>query len=144
MDSALFDTITRKLTTETTRRGALAGILGGATLAAGVLAVSDAEAKRRKHGKRGKGKGKGKTKVFICHRGSGSIDLIRVGSPAVKGHTKHGDTVCGTAGLCQTGEPTGCDQATGACTFAQAPAGTTCTTAGGGAGLCDAAGVCIV
>jgi hypothetical protein len=65
------------------------------------------------------------------HRSSGRaaglaphpVGSKRVPSPALKGHTKHGDVVCGEAGTCQTGDPTFCDQTTGAC---------------------DAAGVCMV
>jgi len=143
MDTTTFDTLTRTISSSSTRRTALRGLVAGAaTLVAGgiLLQGEDAGAKRRK---RGKGKGKGKTKVFICHRSGTSIDLIRVGSPAVKGHTKHGDTVCGTAGTCQTGDPIACDQVTGACTFAPAPDDTVCTSAGGDPGAC-AAGVCVV
>lgn len=125
-------------------------LVGG--FAAGVLAAAGlklADAKKGGNGRgRGKGKGKdkkkGKTKVFVCHRGEGAVELIRVGSPAVKGHTKHEDTVCGPAGTCQAGDPIACDQATGACTFAFAAAGTACTTESGQAGLCDAAGVCLI
>ena len=59
MDTATFDTLTRSLTTTSTRRSALRGLVAGAaTLAAGslLLGAEDTAAKRRK---KGKGKGKG-------------------------------------------------------------------------------------
>ena len=133
------DTLSRKLAGATSRRSLL-HLLGAGAAGATVTAVGLPVAEARKGGK-GKGKGKGKTKVFICHRSGTSIDLIRVGSPAAKGHTKHGDTVCGPAGPCQTGDPSGCDQATGACTYTQVTDGTACTTTEGTAGTCTA-GVC--
>ena len=61
MDTTTFDTLTRSLTTTSTRRSALRGLVAGAaTLAAGslLLGAEDTAAKRRKKGK-GKGKGKG-------------------------------------------------------------------------------------
>jgi hypothetical protein len=122
------------------------GLLGGAAILSGA-AVADAKkggkgkGKKKGHGK-GKGKAKGRTKVFICHKSGGDFELIRVGAPAVKGHSKHGDQVCGEPGVCQTGDPTGCGE-DGACTFALADEGTECTTEEGADGTCDAAGVCV-
>ena len=59
MDTTTFDTLTRSLTTTSTRRSALRGLVAGAaTLAAGslLLGAEDTTAKRRKKGKKGKGK----------------------------------------------------------------------------------------
>jgi hypothetical protein len=140
MDGTQFDTIAQRLAAAATRRRLVAGVLGSAALLTGALAGVDA--KKGGNGK-GKKKAKGKTKVFICHKNDGGFDLIRVGAPAVKGHTKHGDIVC-EAGVCQTGNPTGCDQATGACTgFALAPEGTDCTAEGDEVPhACDGEGNC--
>lgn len=142
MNDQALDTLARRLTVVRSRRQAITLLAGSGAL----VGLGAAEARKGGKGKgkgrgKGKGKGKGKTKVYVCHRGETSIDLIRVGSPAVKGHTKHGDTVCGTAGTCQTGDPIACDQVTGACTFASVPDTTPCTTEGGLPGACIA-GVC--
>jgi hypothetical protein len=62
MDTTTFDTLTRTVSSSTTRRSALRGLVAGAaTLVAGgmLLQSEDAGARRRKGGK-GKGKGKGK------------------------------------------------------------------------------------
>ena len=64
MDTATFDTLARTLSSPSTRRSALRGLVAGAaTLAAGgiLLQGEDAAAKRRRGGK-GKGKGKGQGK----------------------------------------------------------------------------------
>ena len=143
MPEPSFDSFARKLTSVRSRRHALALLIGSGTLAG----LGSAEARKGGKGKgkhKGKGKGKGKTKVFICHHTDTSIELIRVGSPAVKGHTKHGDTVCGTAGACHTGDPVACDQTTGACAFTAVPEGTTCTNDLGETGQCSANGECVV
>ena len=142
MKDQRLDTLARGITTVHSRRKALALLVGGGALAG----LGSAEARKGGNGKgkhkgKGKGKGKGQTKVFICHRSDDSINLIRVGSPAVKGHSKHDDIVCEAAGPCQTGDPTACDQVTGACIFTQVLDGTACTTETGGAGTCNA-GVC--
>jgi hypothetical protein len=137
MDGTRFDEITQRLASAATRRRIVGGILGGTALLTGAALAhfTDADAKKGKgkgkgHGKGNggnRGKGKGRTKVFICHKTKGGgFNLIRVGAPAVKGHSKHSDTVC-VAGVCETGDPTGCDQDTGACVFDQAADGTECT-----------------
>jgi hypothetical protein len=61
MDTTTFDTLTRAITTSSTRRSALRGLVAGAAaVAAGgvLLGSDDASAKRRKR-RKGKGKGKG-------------------------------------------------------------------------------------
>ena len=145
MDGTRFDEIAQRLATAATRRRIVGSVLGGAALLTGAALArfDDADAKKGKGKAKGKGKGKGKgrTKVFICHKGDdGTYKLIRVGAPAVKGHSKHGDTVC-EAGVCQTGNPTGCAE-DGACTFANAEDNTACTTDEIAAGHCEA-GVCV-
>ena len=82
--------------------------------------------------------------IEVGARPGGNTIEVQVGSPAVKGHTKHGDTVCESAGPCQTGDPIDCDQTSGACIFEQAPEETVCTTAEGASGTCDAEGICVV
>lgn len=135
------------------RRSVLGGLVAGALAAAG---LAQAEAKKggngkgngnnkgRRNGGKGKGKGKGNTKVFICHRSGDSFALKRVGAPAVKGHSKHGDVICEAAGTCETGDPVACDETTGACIFEQAAEGTACTDDVGASGTCDATGICVV
>src|SRR4051794_40222362 len=72
-----FDTLTRELATDTSRRRVLGGLLGAVTaLAGGHLA----EARRR-------GKHKGKPKVTLCHNGQ----TIKVGKAAVASHLAQGD-----------------------------------------------------
>jgi hypothetical protein len=103
MDTTTFDTLTRAITTHTTRRSALRGLVAGAAAAAvgtGLLLGSeDTSAKRRKRGK-GKGKGKGLqpgqrcqndnqcTKGYICEvpvNGSNSDEYCSGGQGAVCG-----------------------------------------------------------
>ena len=103
MDTTTFDTLTRAITTPTTRRSALRGLVAGAAAAAvgtGLLLGSeDTSAKRRKCGK-GKGKGKGLqpgqrcqndnqcTKGYICEvpvNGSNSDEYCSGGQGAVCG-----------------------------------------------------------
>ena len=102
MDTTTFDTLTRAITTPSTRRSALRGLVAGAaTLAAGslLLGAEDTAAKRRK---KGKGKGKGKklqpgqrcqsdnqcTSGYICEvpvNGSNSDEYCSGGQGAVCG-----------------------------------------------------------
>ncbi len=68
MDTTTFDTLTRAITTTSTRRSALRGLFAGAAVAAAgagmLLGSEDAGARRRKRGKKGgKGKGKGGSKL---------------------------------------------------------------------------------
>ena len=62
MDTTTFDTLTRAITTTSTRRSALRGLCAGAAVAAVgtamLLPAEDAGARRRK-GRKGKGQGKG-------------------------------------------------------------------------------------
>lgn len=152
MDGTRFDALVQQVTAGATRRRLFSGLLGGAALLSGI-SLADAKrgkGKKKGHGKgkgkgknngNGNGKGKGRTKVTLCHNGN----LITVGAPgAENGHGKHeDDVICGEAGTCQTGDPTGCDQETGACTFDLAEPGTECTTEDGAAGTCDDAGTCV-
>lgn len=118
MDGVRFDSVTRGLTKNTSRRQVFGGLLGGAAAAltgAGVL-----EAAKGGNGKgkaKGKGKGKNKPKVSFCHRtGNGSYHLITVGGSKQKGHRKHGDQEC-PANICD-GRAVGCTAvctSTGAC-----------------------------
>ena len=56
MDTTSFDTLTRSLTTSTTRRTALRGLVASAaTLVAGGLLLHEDTAARRRKGKKGKG-----------------------------------------------------------------------------------------
>ena len=149
MDGTRFDEITQRLATAATRRRIVGGALGAAALVTGAALAhfDDAEAKKGKRkgkgkGGNGKGKGKGRTKVFVCHKSHGKYHVIRVAEPSLKGHSRHGDTVC-AAGPCETGDPTGCDQDSGACVFAQAEEGTECTTEDGATGTCSADGECV-
>ncbi len=159
MDGKHFDAVTQGMAEAPSRRRLLTGLLGGASLLTGALALSDAEAKKGKGKAKGKGKGKnngngggngkgkknGHNKVAICHKtDDNGFQFKRVPNPALKGHRRHGDIVCGEAGTCQTGEATGCDEETGACTFALAEPGTECTDELGAIGTCDAAGNCVV
>jgi len=147
MNANRFDTITQGLTSGTSRRQLVGGLLGGAV--ALLTGASVLEAKKGGNGKgRGKGKGKnkgnngkGQPKLQFCHRGGeeGEHTLISVGAPAAKAHEKHGDTPC-APGDCQTGAATGCAE-DGSCTFALAAEGTPCEFEGG-SGICSAAGVC--
>jgi hypothetical protein len=155
MDGRQFDEITQELAEAPSRRRLLTGLAGGAALLTGALALGDAEAKKGKSKGKGKGKnkggnGKGKkhghNKVAICHKNDdGTFSLKQVPSPALKGHRKHGDVVCGDSelGVCQTAEATGCDEVTGACTFATAEDGTACSTVEVPEGVC-LAGECVV
>lgn len=132
----------RGLTTVRSRRQALALLVGTGTL----VGLGEAEARKGGKGKgkhKGKGKGRGKSqgqeKVLICHRNGKGFTLISVSSSAVPAHEGHGDVVC-AADVCQAGAATGCDT-DGACEFALAAEGTTCTS-NGTAGACTAEGVC--
>ena len=102
MDTTTFDTLTRTVSSSTTRRSALRGLVAGAaTLVAGGLLLQgeDTSAKRRK---RGKGRGKGKklqpgercqsdtqcTTGYICEvpvNGSNSDEYCSGGQGAVCG-----------------------------------------------------------
>lgn len=159
MDGTRFDEITQGLTEGATRRRILGSVLGSAALLTGVVlaGIDDVDAKKGKGKAKGKGKGSnngngngngkahGKNKVAICHKTDDhGFQFKRVPTPALKGHRKHGDIVCGEAGVCQTGDATGCDETTGACTFALVPEGTECTDELGAIGTCDAAGNCVV
>jgi hypothetical protein len=149
MDETRFDALAQELASGASRRRMLGGLVGGA--AALLTGASLLEAKKGGKGKgkgngngkgkgNGNGNGKGRTKVQICHlTDEGTYTLIRVGSPAVKGHSKHGDTVC-AAGPCQAESATGCSE-TGDCTFASANEGGECLTETGETGAC-VAGAC--
>jgi hypothetical protein len=154
MDGTRFDEITQRLATAATRRRIVGGALGAAALVTGAALAhfDDADAKKGKRKAKGKGKGKGgngngkgkgRNKVFVCHNAHGHYRLLRVAEPSLKkGHSRHGDTVC-EPGVCETGNPTGCDQDTGACTgFDLAPEGTECEV-DGVAGTCSADGECV-
>jgi len=113
-----FDTLTRGLAADTSRRRVLGSLIGAVTVLAGGRM---AEAKRR-----GKGKHKGKPKVTLCHNGQ----TISVGNPAVNTHLAHGDYL----GPCRNTCPPGtCDVASGAvcCPPGSAVAGDTCRPAEG-------------
>jgi hypothetical protein len=144
MHGSRFDTITQRLSAAATRRRLVGGLLGGAAILTGaaLAQTDDVDAKKGGKGKgkgrgKNKGKAKGKTKVFICHKG----EVLRVASPALKGHLKHGDTECGEPDVCQTGSPTSCD-AEGVCTFASVADNTACTTEEIVEGHCEG-GVCV-
>lgn len=109
MDAHRFDTITRGLTADTSRRRVFGGLLGGAaTLLTGATVLG---------AKGGNGKRKNKPKVSFCHRSkNGAYKLITVGGSEQKGHRKHGDSPC----VCEGPEPCTftCNQETGACEVA--------------------------
>lgn len=160
MDGTQFDTITQRLAAAASRRRIVSGALGGAaTLTGAALAgLDDADAKKGKGKAKGKGKGKnngngggngkgkahGKNKVAICHKNEdGTFSFKKVPAPALKqGHRKHGDIVCGEAGVCQTGDATTCDPTTGACGFTSADDDTPCVTDEIPDGICQG-GVCV-
>jgi hypothetical protein len=149
MDGDTFDRIMKRLRTDSSRREMLGGILGtaAAVVTGAALGHSTAEAKPGKgkgrgrgNGGHGNGKGKGNTKVTLCHaNGNGTFSPITVGSPATKGHLKHGDVLCPLE-LCHIA--TACDSA-GTCTVGDAPDGTSCVTDAGASGHCSA-GTCAV
>jgi len=102
MDTTTFDTLTRAITTTSTRRSALRGLVAGAAVAVGtglLLGAEDTSAKRRKR-RKGKGQGKGLqpgercqndnqcTKGYICEvpvNGSNSDEFCSGGQGAVCG-----------------------------------------------------------
>mgnify|MGYP001398999903 CR=1 FL=1 len=102
MDITTFDTLTRAITTTSTRRSALRGLVAGAAVAVGtglLLGAEDTSAKRRKR-RKGKGQGKGLqpgercqndnqcTKGYICEvpvNGSNSDESCSGGQGAVCG-----------------------------------------------------------
>lgn len=135
MDAKAFETITKAMGIQMTRRGTMARLVAG--IAAGVTGVaitSDAlEAKRKK---RGKGKVRSQAqagKVAICHFASSesnSYEIITVSSNAFDAHKKHGDfeyVDCCKDSECQSGT---CDKgtcvATNTCPVVNAPSGEAC------------------
>ena len=92
MESHAFDRITRRVTTGTSRRSVVGGVLGG--LAALVTGPAVLEAKQ---GGNGKGKALGRTKVWLCHKPdptTGVGTIVQVAARARKGHLKHDDVEC--------------------------------------------------
>ena len=90
MDRNQFDTMTRGLTSETSRRRIVAGVLGGAValLAGASLAAPG--------GKKGGGALKSKpTKTPICHfdEETGLYTFVQVPLKPGKGHAKHANDV---------------------------------------------------
>ena len=163
MDNRKFDTITRALAANGSRRRVLGVLAGGIAALAGAATL---EAKRGGNGKsrgrgrgkgddgddggnggNGRGRGRGREKVFVCHRnGKDEFKLIRVGAPAAPAHERHGDVVCEEL-ACQTVTGCGVDEVSGdpECTYeADAGAeGDQCVTEDGEDGICDDAGVCV-
>jgi hypothetical protein len=99
MNNNRFDTLLRSLSTAHSRRNGLRLLTGSAFTGLLTLGAGSTEAKKGGHARsKGKGKNKKGKKVTLCHQGQ----TITVSKSAVKGHTKHGDTV----GPCPSG-PTG-------------------------------------
>ncbi len=139
MDGQQFDRVVRAMSGTATRRKALGGLLALATGAAGVVGVS--AAKGGNGNGNGQGNGNGHKKVPICHkRGPNGYQFKLVPPPALKGHGKHGDTVCDLTTQCVSAF-TGCNS-DGTCISTPAAEGTACTI-DGVAGACDAAGTCV-
>ncbi|MFN8594323.1 MAG: hypothetical protein U0031_22960 [Thermomicrobiales bacterium] len=145
-----FDRLSKRLSSESSRRRVLGGLLGGtAAVLAGTATLeakrkSNARANGNGNGKgngNNKGQGAGTEKVQICHRTNGhrGYTLITVGAPASNAHTRHGDTVCDLV-ACQT--VSGCDD-DGACTYEAVAEGTECVTEDNVAGTCDSTGACV-
>ena len=87
----------------------------------------------------GNGHAYGRNKVAICHRtGDGTFHFKRVPTPALKGHTRHGDVVC-AADACKTFDGTcGVD---GSCGFT-VNVGAACGEPDSGF-TCDETGACV-
>lgn len=141
MDTKRFDTVTRNLAADRSRRDVVTGAVGAAAalLGGAVLTDRSAQAKRGGNGQ-DKHKGRGKGKISFCHReGNGSFHFITVSSSARNAHLQHGDVECAPhpcrtyTGSCTT-TPT-----TGVCDFTPAAAGTAC----GSGQVCDANGNCV-
>lgn len=146
MDGMTFDRLSKRLSSESSRRRVLGGLIGGA--AAVLAGATTLEAKRKSNARangngngNNQGQGAGTEKVQICHRTNGrrGFTLITVGAPASNAHTRHGDTVCDLV-TCQT--VSGCDD-DGACTYEPVAEGTECVTEDDVAGTCDGAGACV-
>ncbi|HEU5433044.1 MAG TPA: hypothetical protein VFU81_15360 [Thermomicrobiales bacterium] len=140
MDGQRFDRIARAMGGAVTRRTAVGGFL--TVVGAAALGATGVSAAKGGNGKgQGHGKANGHNKVAICHAlGNGGFQFKRVPPPALKGHGRHGDTVCTADTACATA--TGCD-ATGNCIQSFAASGTACVT-DAGSGTCDGAGNCLV
>ena len=146
MDGPGFDRLTRRLSSATSRRSVLKGLLAGAAVSLTSIGAS----------KTALAKGE---KALVCHAtGSASNpwELIEVSVNAIPDHEAHGDTInpdfgsdvnnCGGCGIvceqpasaCQAAI---CSEEAGGCTIGNANEGGDCTTDSGLPGSC-ASGLC--
>lgn len=148
MDDKRFDTITRGLTRDTSRRRVVGGVLAGAmALLTGATALEAKPGGIGKGNKGGAGKGRGKTKAKICHfrEETGDYKVLTLGAPGAENHLKNHEEDAPYVDCCpgDTCPPRECSagscDATGTCTYVVTE-GALCQN---DTGTCDALGACI-
>jgi hypothetical protein len=144
VDGERFDALLREVTSPTSRRRIVGGVLGGvAALVAGTAVIKAVP---------GKGKGKGQNKVQICHfqgtkNGVPKYKVLKLGAPGAENHlANHEEDTpfvdCCPGDVCEAAECFTASCVEGTCTSTPEAVNTPCVTDTGAPGVCDGAGIC--